>query len=90
MKETETLEHNTSYRYIGSVTKLPTSSKFRDIVMCDNKIYVYRNDWEELYVHYEDKDSEIREAIKGAEDCPLKTKLLQIFKKYDEREQIEF
>ena len=40
--------------------------------MCDNKIYIYHNGWEELYVLYEDKDSEIREAIKEAEDCPLK------------------
>lgn len=90
MKEIETVKCNISYRYIGSVTKLPTKSEFGDIVMCDNKIYIYHNDWEELYVLYEDKDSEIREAIEEAEDCPLKAKLLQIFKKYDEQEQIEF
>ena len=93
MKEIETAERNINYRYIESVTELPTNSKFGDTVICDNKIYVYHNDWdnnwEELYVLFENKDFEIREAIKGAEDCPLKTKLLQIFKKYDEREQIE-
>lgn len=90
MKEIETAEYNMRYKYTGSVTKLPTNSKFGDIVVCDNKIYVYHNDWEELYALFdENKDSEIREAIKGAEDCSLKTKLLQIFKKYDEREQID-
>lgn len=89
MKEIETVEYNIRYKYIGSVTELPTNSEFGDIVMCDNKIYIYHNDWEELYVLHEDKDSEIREAIEEAEDCPLKTKLLQIFKKYDEQEQIK-
>lgn len=89
MKEIETAECNISFRYIGSVTELPTNSKFGDIVMYNNKLYAYRNDWEVLYAHYENKDFEIREAIREAKDCSLKTKLLQIFKKYDEREQIE-
>lgn len=89
MEEIEVAKCNTGYRYTGSVTELPTNSKLGDIVMCDNKIYVYRNDWEELYTPCKDKDSEIREAIRESEDCPLKTKLLQIFKEYDEREQID-
>ena len=72
------------YRYIGSVSELPTKSNDGDIVLKDNKIYAYIKGWEELATYEVGYDFEIRDAVRKSEGCALKEKLLQIFKKYDD------
>ena len=71
------------YKYIGQVKELP-DGKNGDVVLKDGKIYVYKDKWEELHTLVIDLDSEIRDAVREAEDSELKTKLLEIFKKYDD------
>ena len=73
------------YKYLDQVKELPsTHNKDGDIVLKDNKVYLYAEGWKELFVNEIDVEFEIREAVRKAGDCQLKTELLQLFKRIDE------
>ena len=73
-----------NYTYIGKVAELPTeNNKKRNVVLKDNKVYLYLDGWHELLIYQTDIEAEIREIVKKAEDSQLKTELLQLFEKVD-------
>ena len=73
------------YTYLGQVAELPSKgNKNGNIVLKNNKVYLYLEGWEELLINDVDVEFEIREVIRKAEDCKLKTELLQLFKRIDE------
>ena len=72
------------YRYVGQVKELH-DGKNGEVVLKDGKVHVFYQGWKEVEpVSAQDFESRVRDAVYNAEDCKLKTKLLQIFKEYDD------
>jgi hypothetical protein len=77
------VKENLSYNFIGAVEALPEKANLGDVVLLNDKVYVYTDTWMKIILNEDVLMDKIRNAVFEAEDSELRTKLLQIFKEHD-------
>jgi hypothetical protein len=79
----ENLSYDLSYNFIGAVEALPEKANLGDVILLNDKVYVYTDTGMKIIPNEDVLMDKIRNAVFEAEDSELRTKLLQIFKEHD-------
>lgn len=74
-------------KYLGFKNEIPKEANHGDMIVVENRIYIFNKDkWEEQLLPIPTLLDEFMEAIRAAEDSPLKRELIEIWKRHEGKE----
>jgi len=82
------IENLPQITYKGSFTKFPENPEPYDVILKDSKIYLFKDNWEEVTDPEWNFIDELYKILKEAENCKLKTDIQELLEEYQERNRL--